>query len=560
MFKKLLSNLPYNPSLIGQVSFYAQRLHKESSVRRAGFVMTALAMLIQMFAVVSPPQASLQASPNTDLINGGFSTKDEAVRHCRNNTQDYKTILNHFGITCENISDSSVTSIQPRDHNGKLYSMGRLAYGVEGETPLRVPGAGTFYARHFWSLNHDPSYKALKVTTAQGKTIFILFACGNLVTVGVPTPPPPPPPQDVCDNIPGLQTDKADCDVCEDTPGIQTDKSKCDKCPNIDGVQLKESDCDVCPNKAGTQNNPNNKCDVCPKKPGVQTTVAQCDVCPNRDGIQVDITNCDVCPDTPGTQNTKSQCDVCPNIAGTQTDKSKCDLCPDTPGTQSSTTQCDVCPERSGVQTDQNDCKPCENSQTNNDLTACLDYKKTAKNITQNISDANNTTAKPGDVIEYSLTTTNSGKVNIKDYQVTEGVGDVLDYADVVDLHGGTKGAYDIVSWPKGEIKAGKSTTHRVTVKIKEVLPNTPASSSDPEHFNMVMTNVYGNAININLPPSIIKRTEIATKELPNTGPGTSLAIGFTATFVIAYFFARSRLLAKELDVVRADFGSVGGI
>jgi hypothetical protein len=27
----------------------------------------------------------------------------------------------------------------------------------------------------------------------------------------------------------------------------------------------------------------------------------------------------------------------------------------------------------------------------------------------------------------------------------------------------------------------------------------------------------------------------------------------------IAYFFMRSRLLAKELDIVRADFGATGG-
>ena len=158
MFKKLLSNLPFNPSLIGQVSFYAKRLHREATIRRAGFIMMTLAMVLQMFAVFSPPQASLQASPNTDLINGGFASKDEAVRHCRNNTQDYKTIMNYFGISCEAISDAEITNIAPRDYSGTLHSMGRQAFGVDGEQPVRVPGAGTFFTRHFWTLNHDPSY------------------------------------------------------------------------------------------------------------------------------------------------------------------------------------------------------------------------------------------------------------------------------------------------------------------------------------------------------------------------------------------------------------------
>lgn len=493
MYKKLLSNLAFNPSLIGQVSFYSQRLHRETAIRRSGFILLALAMVIQMFAVISPPQSSLQASPNTDLINGGFSTKAEAVNHCRKNTQDFKQIMNHFGITCESISDAEVTSIKPRDHNGRLYSMGRQAFGVKGETPVRVPGVGTLFVRHFWSLNHEPSYKALKVKDSRGQTHYILFGCGNLVSIGIPTPPPTQQ-LDVCDNIPGTQTKPEDCDVCPNKPGVQKDEKSCDLCPNKTGIQ-KTANCDVCPNKTGTQ-----------------TSTLDCDVCPNRSGIQIDKKDCDVCPDKPGTQNSEDEC------------------------------------------------KACEAAQTNDDLTACLGYKKTARNVTQNIANADGTTAKPGDVIEYTLTTTNGGEITIKGYQVNEPLGDVLDYADIVDLHGGTKGQYDIVTWAKTDIKKGQTITNKITVKIKDVLPNTPASATDPMHYDMMMTNVYGNTVNIKLPPSVSKQVEIATTTLPNTGPGTSLAIGFTLTVVVAYFFARSRLLAKELDIVRSDFASAGGV
>lgn len=492
MFKKLLSNLAFNPSLIGQVSFYAQRLHKEAVIRRSGLILLSLAMVLQMFAVISPPQASLQASPNTDLLNGGFSKKAEAVNHCRNNTQNFKKIMNHFGISCEAISDSEVTSIKPRDHNGKLYSMGRQAFGVKGETPVRVPGVGTLFVRHFWSLNHDPSYKALKVKDSRGQTHYILFGCGNLVSIGIPTPPPAQQ-LDVCDNIPGAQTKPEQCDVC----------------PSKTGIQKTEAECDLCPNKTGVQKNAN--CDVCPNKPGEQTSTLQCDVCPNIGGIQLDEKACDVCPDKPGTQSSEDEC------------------------------------------------KSCEAAQTNDDLTACLGYNKTARNVTQNIGDANGTTANPGDVIEYTLTTTNSGKITIKDYQVNEPLGDVLDYADIVNLHGGTKGEYGTISWPKVTIKSGETITNKITIKVKDVLPNTPASSTDSMHYDMLMTNVYGNTVNIKLPPSVSKQVEITATTLPNTGPGTSLAIGFTLTVIVAYFFARSRLLAKELDVIRTDFASAGG-
>lgn len=77
----------------------------------------------------------------------------------------------------------------------------------------------------------------------------------------------------------------------------------------------------------------------------------------------------------------------------------------------------------------------------------------------------------------------------------------------------------------------------------------------------MMMTNVYGNVVEIKLPQNLTKTVElVTTTQLPNTGPGTSLIIGFSLTMIIGYFFARSRLLAKEMDIVRLDFNSAGGV
>src|SRR3989344_1138885 len=99
MFKKLVSNLPFNPSLINQVSFYAKRLHQETSIRRIGFVFIALAMAVQVFAVMAPPQPSL-ARVGNDIIPGGFHSHEEAVNHCNANSYDLSTILGYFGVSC----------------------------------------------------------------------------------------------------------------------------------------------------------------------------------------------------------------------------------------------------------------------------------------------------------------------------------------------------------------------------------------------------------------------------------------------------------------------------
>jgi uncharacterized repeat protein (TIGR01451 family) len=445
MFRKLISNLPFNPSLIGQLAFYTKRMKAEKSLRRGGLILLSLALALQVFAVISPPKPSLARS-NNDMIVGGFTSKAEAESHCRQNTRSYQAALAYYGITCDDVAKASTVSIKSTDSNKRLYSMGHLAYGKAGETPVNIPGAGTLYLRYLWSWDTGgPStYKALKGTTSTGQTFYILYDCGNLVFIGLPTPPK---------KCPWNQT-------------LNANDAKCvEPCP-IDG-----------------------KTKLPKKSPECFTP----------------------------------------------------------------------CPYNSTIPDNNAACKPCEASQTKNDLTACLKYQKTAANQTAKIADANNTTAKPGEVIEYSLKTTNEGKVTVKAYSVSENISDVLDYADVVNLNGGTKNADNIVTWPAEDIKAGATLTKTFTVRIKNPLPNTPVSSSDPGHFDMTMTNVYGNTINVKLPPSVIKTTEVVNNTLPNTGPGTSLVIAFVITTLAAYLFARTRLMAKELDIVRADFAGTGG-
>ncbi len=480
MFKKLLSNLPFNPSLIGQVSFYAKRLHRESVARRAGFVAMALALVLQMFAVISPPQPSL-ASSSSDLITGGFSKQSEAVTSCKQDERDYKKILAHYGITCQDVADAHNTTIAPRDYDSKLHSMGRLSYGTSGETPVKISGAGTLYLRHFYSLNYGNSYKALTGTTKYGMKFFILYGCGNLVLIGIPNPPK--------------------------------------KCQYNSNLPANSPDCfKPCPIKG---------------KESIPATSPQCfEPCPYNKSIKASSPDC------------YQHCTV----------KGKESLPKDSP-------DCFVpCVYDASVAASDTNCKPCEASQTSVDKTSCLIYSKTAANLTANIPNADGTTAHANDQIEYSIKTTNNGKADIKAFAVSENISDVLDYATVVDLHGGTIDSSNVVSWPKTDIKAGATNTQKITVKIKDPIPNTPASSSDPAHFDMTMTNVYGNAINIKLPPTVIKTTELVTTTLPNTGPGTSLLIASITTMVIGYFFARSRLLAKELDIVRTDFSGTGGI
>lgn len=205
MFKKLLTNLPFNPSLLGQVNFYTQRLRNEAFVRGVGLSTLVLALVIQTFAVISPPQHSLARSTN-DILYGGFTTKTQVVQHCVNDDQDFKKILDYYGVSCAVLSDKGVTTtIKSTDHNKQLDSLGRNpqpATNAKNGKPsdqyeVKIPGVGTFYMKNlwYWDTYSYSSYKVIQVTNKYGNVIYVMYDCGNIVTVGKYTPPAPPAPK-----------------------------------------------------------------------------------------------------------------------------------------------------------------------------------------------------------------------------------------------------------------------------------------------------------------------------------------------------------------------------
>lgn len=444
MFNKLISSLPFNPSLINQVSFYAKRLKQEASVRKLGFILVALVLILQMFAVFSPAQPTLARDGN-DIIPGGFSSKAQLAQYCNTNYQSLATILSHYGISCSAVSRSQEVKLTSNSYGNQLYSMGRQSVGqvntttgkATNETPVIIPNSnqpfGVFFMRLLssWDGRNASEYRALSVGNSFGVQYFILFSCGNLVQKGKPNPPTVPKPE------------------------APKPEPKPEPKP------------------------------VTPAKPKPTPT------------------------------------------------------------------------------------KPCPASKDVNDIESCLVYSKKARNVTQNIANANGTTAKAGDIIEYTLIVKNTADVTAKSVVVVEPLADVLEYSDVITLGGAAKDSKGTLKWSGTNIGAGQTIQKQFRVQVKTPIPQTPSpcppnSTVRPcprsSSFDMNMNNVYGTTVNIKLPPTIIKTTEIVTTtELPKTGPGTTLLVGFVTTAVVGYFYSRSRLLAKELDIIRKDYSMSGG-
>ncbi len=644
MFRKLVSNLPFNPSLIGQLSFYAKRMHQETYVRRLGILMVSLALFVQMFAVISPPEPTLARAGNDVIPGGAVGNTDQAkqgslVNHCNANRYEFATILTHFQISCQDLSSGQVKSIRSTDYGNQLYSMGRVPYGRAGETSVVIPGAGTYYMRPLssWDSGGYSTYKAIVGHSgATQQPFMILFNCGNLVIVG-PPPAAKPPKQVTCSAIVSSvpsgsrveigtavtvkgksaaqyinPTDKADYgyQLINAQSGAEIDVQRSfgvpfgayglgeDPSPKtftltqsghyqfrlfiaFEGKLASGSANGSCLSDiyVNTPPPPPEKNVVCTNLissfgRGQKITIGE-EVTVRGQATGQNVTNDDSVEmyydytDTTGkvveTEKSKS-IKFKDTLAEDQVSKSfKMDKAGtytfrlsvkfnDTIVTGSKTADC------AKEIIVQEPCKEEDNDDGNKD-TECLILSKTARNDTKDIDNADGTVASAGDRIVYTLSTKNTSKgTTINDYVVEENLIDILQYADIENLSDGKLDEFGIVRWPKVNINPGQTLSKQIIVKVKNPIPSTPISASDPGSFDMKLTNVYGNTVNVKLPPNIVKTTEIATTSLPNTGPGETMTIGFVVIVFAGYFFMRSRLLAKEADIIRQEYAISGGV
>ncbi len=573
MLEKLLSAVPYNPSMVHELAFYSRRMREESSVRRAGVILLLLTFFIQFFAVISPPQATVAASTN-DLINGGISSAADAASHCRANSAGelFGTILANYGISCDDVAKASTVSLNSTDNSKQLYSMGRLAYGKTGEQPVTISGK-TYYVRYLWSWDTGASstYQALKVTASSGATYWILYNCGNLTSVGVPAAVPQAPvPAPNFTVVKGVrqkgQTGAYYKDITT-SPGQQVEFSI--ELYNTGNVTLKTvTFSDTLP--GGLTAVPGSL--AVDGKP-LSALIAGFNAGPLTAGQFKRVTflasvptSANACGNNRYTNVVSVTADNLPAKQSSATVQAcqptqKPVVTPVAPITAPITTPAPtptVCQYNASLPANSSDCKPCDKAVSSADSLACISVHKSASNQTQNLADANNTQAHAGDVVIYTLYAQNNGKATVKDFVFQENISDVLDYADITDYHGSTKNNNNVLSWLAQDIKAGETATQRVTVKVKDPIPQTPTSTSDGGHFDLTMTNVYGNTIDITLPGSAPKVVEAVATKLPNTGPGTSLFIGAIVVMLAGYFYSRSQLLATESQIAVQENTSGG--
>lgn len=165
-------------------------------------------------------------------------------------------------------------------------------------------------------------------------------------------------------------------------------------------------------------------------------------------------------------------------------------------------------------------------------------------------------TISSGSTLIFKLTTKNVTNTDSLAYNGEDYFGDVLEYADIADMkalndQGVTLDNNKYLRWNTSSIKANSEEVKTVIVKIKPIIPSTNRPNSTGTDQDCVISNKYGNQVSINVNCPLIKKIDVATTSLPNTGPGATVGLAFIVTVVAGYFFARSRLVNKEAQIVK---------
>lgn len=525
MFPKLVSNLPFSPQVTGQLTYYLRRLRKENFTRRLSVVAGVLVIGLQ-FLVIARPATNINASSTNDVIFGGLNTanpKADLLNVYDNGDSaghnGYNFLFDHFGITRDALVNSTLTTINSSDHG--LLSVGRnhvftqdLAIDLtdKGPTPaaatnpyscpthptIRQGSSGDCVKHLQWYLNHRFG-QALAEDGAFGPLTYNAvrsFQTAHGLTI---------------DGIVGPQTWGA----------LQSAATVA--APGAHVYYLR-------PLYLWDQQGHTNSYQALTGK--------------RTDGfafyVMLACGNIVITSEHPAPQPTPTTTPPPPLPTPTPPPPPLPTPPPPAPAPVPTPTP-----------------SPTPTPTPAPPGTPKLSQAKKAEYLNRTGADgkaldATTAPAAAGDLIQYTLTTSNSGTAVAPVYQPIEAISDILEYADIADYRGSTS-SNGVLSWIPQDIPAGGNIVNTFVIKVKEPIPTTPKSSTDPLSFDLRMDNVYGNKISVNILPPPTKQIETQTQALPQTGAGTSLVVMAFFIALSLYFYLRNRQLITEVKILRVD-------
>ncbi|SRR6266702_541046 len=203
---------------------------------------------------------------------------------------------------------------------------------------------------------------------------------------------------------------------------------------------------------------------------------------------------------------------------------------------------CRACPYNATIWIKSNGCKA--------NVTLSVD----ATNLSKNGQQAASKSANPGDRLQYNLHTKNISGVKTT-IAIQELIGDLLEYATVIDAGGGTLDqTVKSITWGTVELDANQTDTRSFVIQLNNSFVATPQATDNSHSYDCVLTSIYGNTLNISLSCPVGKQVEGTIKQLPETGVGTNATFSLIVIIVVTYLYARSRQMNREMRIIRREF------
>ncbi len=625
MFKKLISNLPFNPSLFDQLSFYSNRMRADAAIRRAGFIFMSLAFVVQLVAALYPAQNSLAASPN-DVLEGA-NTKSILLKGWDDNASNVREVYSRFGISRDSLAaiHSETPDMKIKSTDSDYWTVGHRPlsdYGVSsshwGERTVDT-GSSNVYQRPLHAFDTDrPSstYDAFHAKASDGADVYILKGSGCPTTHGPHLPTPPSAKLSVHKNLltgatahPGdtvkfrleYQNTVHDSlanhfnlsDVIDshfEFVSLSNMSSHSGNTVNINHggslgysatpytatleVKVKSTAAAgtvICNSASATSTessvtSPEKPCvTVVSSQPPTQAS-AYCVATAafvsgsNKDfvlhtavyasaGIKISSYSYFYDVDANGSIDATDKVNETPHdktFTGLATGNHKIAVKVDLVHPNGEVYHTATCPVEVTI-----------------GETPRAVLTKSVTNVTRG-GDANGGTVNAGDVLEFKLNTKNVTASDYKNYKGQDYFGSVLQYANLdsaqLPAQGITIGADNYLHWTTANLKANSTDVKTIRVQVKSPVPTTNSPSHISPEFNCKISNDYGNQVTMSVNCPLVKTIASTTTTLPNTGPGTSVIIAGLVAIAVGYLYARSRLLARELDIARQSYVSSGGL
>lgn len=530
MFRRIVSNLSFSPALVGQLGFYAKRLRKEETTRRIGLIFTALALVVQYFAVFSPPESANASSANS-FVSGGVKNISEFVKYYDKNHNNIRDLFNSLGITKNELESAKKQTVNSKG----VYSWGLQSRfsKSQGEGSYTVNKSGenkgtrNFYYRplSLWdtgsNVKNGSNYTMFVGKSSKFGWFAIIDICGNLVTK---TPPAKPEcPKGTVGVYP----------KCTQPPSARCDYLKISSINNTHTFKARAVTANEATIKSYQYTVKKNGSVVHTKTNASSAETNEYTYSQNEVGnYTVELVVKTSLGDKTGSGCIKTFNVTAPEVCAVNPSLSKDDpMCQPCPGDESLWIKDEKCASE-------------------------LVQTKSAKNGSQGNVDASTVISKENDRITYLLTVENTGLLETTT-DIHELLDDVSEYASIIDSGGGALNRdKKTLSWTNIKLAPKEKQTRAFTIQVSENISAMPQGLDDKDSFNCVMTNTFGNTVQIPVKCPTPKIVESIVSEMPKTGPTENMIFAGILISVVAYFYARSRQLKTEVRLIRRDLNT----